>query len=174
MWRRSTETSLHTRSTRRHIPEYGILHSHRRENLKSYISSWLCEITRRENCSLKLVKACAYFPNELLFDVHHWRLCILQMQAHCCSANYIAEIRSSIMVTCCFSIRIFNMWNYKSGSASVLQKFKDFKWQILSLQNWGHWLFCMSLRVPIIPSDMHIEYLFPSVHTTDPPSSSNH
>jgi hypothetical protein len=27
---------IHTRSTRRHIPEDGILHSHRRENLKSY------------------------------------------------------------------------------------------------------------------------------------------
>jgi hypothetical protein len=32
---RSSETSVHTRSTRRHIPEDGILHSHRRENLKS-------------------------------------------------------------------------------------------------------------------------------------------
>jgi hypothetical protein len=33
---RSTETSVHIRSTRRHIPEYGILRSHRCENLKSY------------------------------------------------------------------------------------------------------------------------------------------
>jgi hypothetical protein len=32
----SSETSVHTRSTRRHIPEDGILHSHRRENLKPY------------------------------------------------------------------------------------------------------------------------------------------
>jgi hypothetical protein len=32
---RSSETSVHTRSTRRHIPEDGILHSHRCENLKS-------------------------------------------------------------------------------------------------------------------------------------------
>jgi hypothetical protein len=32
---RSSETSVHTRSTRHHIPEDGILHSHRRENLKS-------------------------------------------------------------------------------------------------------------------------------------------
>jgi hypothetical protein len=29
-------TSVHTRSTRRHIPEESILHSHCRENLKSY------------------------------------------------------------------------------------------------------------------------------------------
>jgi hypothetical protein len=33
---RSPETSVHTRSTRRHIPEDDSRHSHRRENLKSY------------------------------------------------------------------------------------------------------------------------------------------
>jgi hypothetical protein len=34
---RSFETSVHTRSTRRHVPEDGILQSHCRENLKSYL-----------------------------------------------------------------------------------------------------------------------------------------
>jgi hypothetical protein len=33
----SSETSVHTRTTKRNIPEDTILHSHRRENLKSYI-----------------------------------------------------------------------------------------------------------------------------------------
>jgi hypothetical protein len=33
---RSSETSVHTRSTQGHIPEDGIPHSHRCENLKSY------------------------------------------------------------------------------------------------------------------------------------------
>jgi hypothetical protein len=32
----SSETSVHIRATRRNIPEDSILHSHRRENLKSY------------------------------------------------------------------------------------------------------------------------------------------
>jgi hypothetical protein len=33
----SSKTPVLTRPTRRHIPEDGILHIHRRENLKSYI-----------------------------------------------------------------------------------------------------------------------------------------
>jgi hypothetical protein len=39
---RSSETSVQsTTSTRRHTPEDGILHSHRHENLKSYILNLL-------------------------------------------------------------------------------------------------------------------------------------
>jgi hypothetical protein len=35
---RSSETSVHTRSTQSHFPEDGILHSHRCENLKYYMN----------------------------------------------------------------------------------------------------------------------------------------
>jgi hypothetical protein len=42
---RSYETSDPTRATLRNIPEDGILHSHRRKNLKSYIYSHKTEAT---------------------------------------------------------------------------------------------------------------------------------
>jgi hypothetical protein len=35
---RCSETLFLTKPTRRHNPEYSILHSHRRENLKSFIA----------------------------------------------------------------------------------------------------------------------------------------
>jgi hypothetical protein len=45
---RSSETSVLTRAKGRHIPEDDILHSHCRENLKSYIST--CFLTTSTSC----------------------------------------------------------------------------------------------------------------------------
>jgi hypothetical protein len=46
---RSFETSVLTRSTWRNIPEDGILHNHRRENLISYIALTGWALWRRRN-----------------------------------------------------------------------------------------------------------------------------
>jgi hypothetical protein len=46
---RSSKTSVLTRVTRRHIPEDDFLHSHRRENLKSYIALTGWDLLRRTN-----------------------------------------------------------------------------------------------------------------------------
>jgi hypothetical protein len=49
---RSSEMSVNTRSTLRHISEDGILHSHRCENLKSYIFLLLCDEHRRHETAV--------------------------------------------------------------------------------------------------------------------------
>jgi hypothetical protein len=50
----SSETSLLTRATRRNNPEYTILHSHRRENLKSYKQDAI-KINEREDHILEKI-----------------------------------------------------------------------------------------------------------------------
>jgi hypothetical protein len=44
---RSSETSVLTRTTRRNIPEYGILRRHRHKNLKSYICPFITNLSTR-------------------------------------------------------------------------------------------------------------------------------
>jgi hypothetical protein len=50
----SSETSVPTRATGRNIPQDAILHSHRRENLKSYILPCF-------------VRSCTFYPHPCLF-----------------------------------------------------------------------------------------------------------
>jgi hypothetical protein len=59
---RSTETSFLTRATWRNIPQDDILHSRRREYLKSYISLTGWAMQQRRNVSPVKYKLCFYIP----------------------------------------------------------------------------------------------------------------
>jgi hypothetical protein len=66
----SSETTVLTRATQRNIPEDAILHSHRREKLKSYIalSGWI--VQQRRNVSPVKYELVIYIPEDDIFHSH--------------------------------------------------------------------------------------------------------
>jgi hypothetical protein len=66
---RPSKTSVLARATRRNIPEDGILHSYRRENLKSYkeLTGW--DLQRRRNVSPVRYELGLYIPEYGIFIV---------------------------------------------------------------------------------------------------------
>jgi hypothetical protein len=64
----ASETSVLTTAIRRHIPEDGILHSHRRENHKSYIALTGWTLQRGSNVSPVKYKLGFYNPED---DILH-------------------------------------------------------------------------------------------------------
>jgi hypothetical protein len=67
---RSSETSVLTSATRRNIPEDAILHSHRRENLKSYIALTDWTLQRRHNVSHVKYEVRSYISQDAILHSH--------------------------------------------------------------------------------------------------------
>jgi hypothetical protein len=65
---RSSETSVLTRATRRHVSEDDILHSRHRGNLKSYMALTGWALQRRRNVSAMRYKLGFYIPEH---DILH-------------------------------------------------------------------------------------------------------
>jgi hypothetical protein len=66
----SFETLVLIRATRPNIPEDSILHSHRRENLKSYIALTDWALQRRRNVSPVRYELGFYIPEDDILHSH--------------------------------------------------------------------------------------------------------
>jgi hypothetical protein len=66
----SFETSVLTIATGRNVPEEAILHSHRRENLKSYIALGGWTLYRRRNLSPVRYELGVYIPENAILHSH--------------------------------------------------------------------------------------------------------
>jgi hypothetical protein len=66
----SSEMSIATGATRRHIPEDAILHSHRRENLKFYIALTGWTVFRWRNVSPVKYELGLYIPDDDILHSH--------------------------------------------------------------------------------------------------------
>jgi hypothetical protein len=64
-----SETSFLTRATRHNIPKDGVIHSHRRENLKSYITLTGWDQWWRNNVSPVMYEFGSYIPETTFFFV---------------------------------------------------------------------------------------------------------
>jgi hypothetical protein len=67
---RSSKSSVLARVTRRNIPEDDILHSHRRENIKSYISLTGWTLKGRRNVSPVKYELGFYIPEDAILHRH--------------------------------------------------------------------------------------------------------
>jgi hypothetical protein len=96
---RSSETSIITRVTRRNIPENAILHSHRRENLKSYIA--LTGWTVQRKCNVSPVKYELGFYISVDDILHSHRrdslksYIVLLHTSSCCRAELVKQTGTS-------------------------------------------------------------------------------
>jgi hypothetical protein len=66
----SSETSVLTRATQRNVPKDAILHSHLRENLKSYITLTAWTLYRRRNVSPVRYDLGVYIPEDDILHSH--------------------------------------------------------------------------------------------------------
>jgi hypothetical protein len=88
----SSEMSVLTRATRRNIPEDGILHSHRRQNLKSYIALTDWTLYQRRNVSPVKYELGFYIPEDDILHSH----CRENLKSYTAELSFILRIKMSV------------------------------------------------------------------------------
>jgi hypothetical protein len=91
---RSSETSVLTRATPRNIPEDTILHSHRRENLKSYVEKYVDFL----HTSLSNTMILKSFQDLKLRDLYDYAVQINKLPRRMCQGKFHITISSEYNV----------------------------------------------------------------------------
>jgi hypothetical protein len=129
----SSETSVLTRATRRNNPEDTILHSHRRENLKSYIGVAGVVISIGPNWVSSTEDGVRIQPSEML--------CLLKESNLCSVQNYVSYINKGMRYRLQFKLDIF-------------------RWQRMLAIYWGTWDQCYTIMDQKILTTARSESLY--------------
>jgi hypothetical protein len=128
---RSFETSIFTRHTRRQIPEDGILHSHRCENLKSCISKVIRNLINKNVFLLEFLRTkWCHSPLSWILDLHLFACLYITLKSKIYKTSEVqpfSDVRA-VFFSVCHKIKISSKLSKKKHRNKLAYSSQSGRW----------------------------------------------